>query len=127
MGALAFRTSFTQNVLRHSVEVALLMGTMAAEMGLDAVRARRIGFLHDIGKAMTAEKKGAHALLGAEFLKSHGEDASVSVELHIIVDRDVNIPVICKSMMSEIRYRIREATGIELKTIDIFVDSIQIG
>ena len=77
MGALAFRTSFTQNVLRHSVEVALLMGTMAAEMGLDAARARRIGFLHDIGKAITAEKKGAHAVLGAEFLKSHGEDATV--------------------------------------------------
>ena len=77
MGALAFRTSFTQNVLRHSVEVALLMGTMAAEMGLDAARARRIGFLHDIGKALTAEKKGAHAVMGAEFLKSRGEDAAV--------------------------------------------------
>ena len=77
MGALAFRTSFTQNVLRHSVEVALLMGTMAAEMGLDAARARRIGFLHDIGKAITAEKKGAHAVLGADFLKSRGEDADV--------------------------------------------------
>ena len=77
MGTLAFRTSFTQNVLRHSVEVALLMGTMAAEMGLDAARARRIGFLHDIGKAITAEKKGAHAVLGAEFLKSHGEAEAV--------------------------------------------------
>ena len=74
MGALRFRTSFTQNVLRHSVEVALLMGTMAAELGLDAARARRIGFLHDIGKAITAEKKGAHAALGAEYLKTHGED-----------------------------------------------------
>lgn len=77
MGALAFRTSFTQNVLRHSVEVALLMGTMAAEMGLDAARARRIGFLHDIGKAITVEKKGAHAILGADFLKAHGEDGPV--------------------------------------------------
>ena len=77
MGTLAFRTSFTQNVLRHSVEVALLMGTMAAEMGLDAARARRIGFLHDVGKAITAEKKGAHAVLGAEFLKSHGEADAV--------------------------------------------------
>ena len=77
MGALAFRTSFTQNVLRHSVEVALLMGTMAAEMGLDAARARRIGFLHDIGKALTSEKKGAHAALGAEFLKSHGESDEI--------------------------------------------------
>ena len=77
MGALAFRTSFTPNVLRHSVEVALLMGTMAAEMGLDAARARRIGFLHDIGKALTSEKKGAHAALGAEFLKAHGESEEI--------------------------------------------------
>lgn len=77
MGSLAFRTSFSQNVLRHSVEVALLMGAMAAEMGLDAAKARRIGFLHDIGKAMTSATKGAHAALGAECLKSHGETADV--------------------------------------------------
>ena len=77
MGALAFRTSFSQNVLRHSVEVALLMGTMAAEMGLDAAKARRIGFLHDIGKAQTSTAKGAHAALGAECLKAHGEAADV--------------------------------------------------
>ena len=77
MGVLKFRTSFTQNVLRHSVEVALLMGTMAAEMGLDAAKARRIGFLHDIGKAVTGDKKGAHAQLGADFLKVQGEDEAV--------------------------------------------------
>ncbi len=77
MGALKYRTSFSQNVLRHSVEVALLTGTMAAELGLDAAKGRRIGFLHDIGKALTSEKKGAHAALGAEFLKVHGEDAQV--------------------------------------------------
>lgn len=77
MGSLAFRTSFSQNVLRHSVEVALLMGTMAAEMGLDAAKARRIGFLHDIGKAQTATAKGAHAAMGAECLKAHGEAADV--------------------------------------------------
>ena len=77
MGALKYRTSFSQNVLRHSVEVALLTGAMAAELGLDAAKGRRIGFLHDIGKAITSEKKGAHALLGAEFLKANGEDAVV--------------------------------------------------
>lgn len=77
MGALKYRTSFTQNVLRHSVEVALLSGAMASELSLDAAKARRIGFLHDIGKAVTAEKRGAHAALGAEFLKAHGEDAEV--------------------------------------------------
>jgi ribonuclease Y len=77
MGALKYRTSFSQYVLRHSVEVALLAGTMAAELRLDAAKGRRIGFLHDIGKAITSEKKGAHAALGAEFLKAHGEDAQV--------------------------------------------------
>lgn len=77
MGMLKYRTSFTQNVLRHSVEVALLSGVMASELGLDADLARRIGFLHDVGKAMTAEKKGAHAILGAEWLAAHGEAESV--------------------------------------------------
>ena len=77
MGELRFRTSFSQNVLRHSVEVAILSGTIAAEMKLDGSLARRVGFLHDIGKAITAEKKGAHAALGAEFLAAHGEDARV--------------------------------------------------
>ncbi len=77
MGTLAFRTSFSQNVLRHSVEVALLMGEMAAEMGLDAAKARRIGFLHDIGKALTATTKGAHAALGADCLKASGEAADI--------------------------------------------------
>ena len=77
MGALKYRTSFSQNVLRHSVEVALLTGAMASELGLDAAKGRRIGFLHDIGKAITSEKKGAHALLGAEFLAANGEDRQV--------------------------------------------------
>lgn len=77
MGALGFRLSYTQNVLRHSVEVAVLAGTMAAEMKLDAARARRVGFLHDVGKALTSERRGAHAALGAEFLLAHGEDPAV--------------------------------------------------
>ena len=77
VGELRLRTSFTQNVLRHSVEVALISGAMAAEMKLDAALARRVGFLHDVGKAITAEKKGSHAALGAEFLAAHGEDARV--------------------------------------------------
>jgi len=77
MGALRLRTSFSQNVLRHSVEVSAILGTLAAEMGLDAARARRIGFLHDIGKAITATAKGAHAALGADFLRARGEDETV--------------------------------------------------
>ena len=79
MGTLKYRTSFSQNVLRHSVEVALLTGAMAVELGLDAAKGRRIGFLHDIGKAITNAKKGAHAALGAEFLKAHGEDEKLCI------------------------------------------------
>lgn len=77
IGRLKFRTSFTQNVLRHSVEVAHLMGMMASELGLDPALARRIGFFHDIGKALDHETEGAHALIGAEFLKQHGESDAV--------------------------------------------------
>ena len=73
LGRLKFRTSFSQNVLQHSVEVANLMGMMAGELGLDPSLARRAGLLHDIGKAMDHEKQGKHALLGADFLKKNGE------------------------------------------------------
>jgi len=77
IGRLKFRTSFTQNVLRHSVEVAHLMGMMASELGLDPATARRIGFFHDIGKALDHEAEGTHAVIGAEFLKQHGENDTV--------------------------------------------------
>ena len=77
VGRLKFRTSFTQNVLRHSVEVAHLMGMLAAETGADPVIARRVGFFHDIGKALDHETQGAHAMIGAEFLKQHGETPEV--------------------------------------------------
>jgi ribonuclease Y len=77
IGRLKFRTSFTQNVLRHSVEVAHLMGMMASELGLDPAVARRIGFFHDVGKALDHDAEGSHALIGGEFLKQHGESALV--------------------------------------------------
>ena len=77
MGRLRFRTSYTQNVLQHSIEVAHLMGLMAAELGLDPAVGRRIGFFHDIGKGMDHKVEGPHALIGAEFLKKSGESAEV--------------------------------------------------
>ncbi|MDA3923480.1 MAG: ribonuclease Y [Kiritimatiellae bacterium] len=73
MGRLRFRTSYTQNVLQHCIEVAHLMGLMAAELGCDPLVARRIGFFHDIGKAMDHTVEGPHAIIGAEFLKKSGE------------------------------------------------------
>jgi ribonuclease Y len=73
MGKLAFRTSYGQNVLRHSVEVAFLCQMIADELGLDGALARRCGFLHDIGKAMDHEMEGGHPAIGVEFLRRHGE------------------------------------------------------
>jgi len=73
LGRLHFRHSYSQNVLDHSVEVAHLMGLMAAELGLDIASAKRAGMLHDIGKAVTHEIEGPHAVVGADLVKRYGE------------------------------------------------------
>jgi ribonuclease Y len=73
MGKLHYRTSYGQNVLRHSVEVAFLCQIIAEQLGLDGKLARRCGFLHDIGKAMDHEMEGGHPKIGMDFAKAHGE------------------------------------------------------
>lgn len=77
LGKLHFRQSYTQNLLDHSVEVAHLMGLMAAELGLDVNVAKRAGLLHDIGKAVSHEIEGPHAVVGADLIKRYGESAEV--------------------------------------------------
>ncbi len=77
LGRLHFRTSYSQNVLRHSVEVAFLSGMIAEMVGLDGNLARRCGLLHDIGKAADHELEGGHPAIGADILKRHGENAEV--------------------------------------------------
>ena len=77
LGALAFRTSYGQNVLRHSVEVAFLSQVMADELGLDGSIARRAGLLHDIGKAIDHDVEGNHPTIGANFLKRFNESSIV--------------------------------------------------
>jgi ribonuclease Y len=77
LGRLHFRRSFSQNLLRHSVEVAHLAGLMAAELGVDCDDAKRTGLLHDIGKAVDQEVPGPHAIVGAELLRRHGEASAV--------------------------------------------------
>ncbi len=73
LGRLKYRTSYSQNVLLHSIEVAYLCGMMAAELGLDQRMARRSGLLHDIGKAATHEIEGKHSQIGMDFARRHGE------------------------------------------------------
>ena len=77
LGHLHFRTSFSQNVLRHSVEVAFLSGLMAEMIGLDPDLGRRAGLLHDIGKAADHELEGGHPKIGADLLKRNGENETV--------------------------------------------------
>jgi ribonucrease Y len=77
LGRLRFRQSFSQNILDHSIEVAHLMGLMAAELGLDISSAKRAGLLHDIGKALNHEMEGSHAIIGANFIQRYGESDDI--------------------------------------------------
>ena len=89
VGQLKFRTSYAQNVLQHSVEVGFLCGIMASELGLNLKLARRMGLLHDIGKAIDHEVEGPHALIGSKLAKKFGEAPKV---VHAIAAHHEDVP-----------------------------------
>ncbi len=84
LGRLRFRTSYGQNVLNHLVESAHIAGMLASELGVDPAESKRAAFLHDIGKAVSHEVGGSHALIGAEIARRFGEDAAIvhGIEAH---------------------------------------------
>ena len=84
LGRLRYRTSYGQNVLNHSLEVAYLSGVMASELGLDPIPAKRAGLLHDLGKAIDHDMEGSHAVIGADLARRFGERAEIvhAIEAH---------------------------------------------
>lgn len=90
LGKLKFRTSYSQNVLQHSIETAIMCAALAGELGLDPKRAKRAAILHDIGKAASYEQEGPHALIGAELARKYGEDEDI---VNAIASHHEDIPI----------------------------------
>lgn len=124
LGRLKFRTSYSQNVLQHSVEVSHLMGVMAGELGLDTTLAKRIGLFHDIGKALDHEVEGGHAVIGADLLKRHGE-TQVTVNSVAAHHQEVEAESLYAVLAAAADAISSSRTGARSETTDVYVKRLE--
>jgi ribonuclease Y len=124
LGRLSFRTSFGQNALQHSIEVAYFLGAMASELGADWHLARRIGLLHDIGKAVDQQQEGTHARIGASLAKKYGESDEVvhAIESH----HEEQTPLTLYAVLSVAADAISAARpGARKETLDAYIKRLE--
>jgi ribonuclease Y len=124
LGRLKYRTSYGQNVLRHSQEVCHLCGIMAAEIGEDIHQAKRAGLIHDVGKALTHEVEGSHAVIAYDLVKKYGENELVANAVgshHNEMPQDSVIAVLVQAADALSAAR----PGARRETIDTYVKRIQ--
>ena len=124
LGRLKFRTSYTQNVLQHCMEVSHLMGVMAGDLQLDVPLAKRIGLFHDVGKALDHEVEGGHAVIGADLLKRHGE-AQVVVNAVAAHHKEVEPESIYAILASSADAISSSRLGARSETTDVYVKRLE--